>query len=164
MNTELHFSSGKDDWQTPDSVYLPLDEEFKFRIDLAANSANRKRYLFLGPGALSVCNDALAIDWRDLPGPGWLNPPYSRGLQKRFVEKAALERLYGYTTVMLLPARPDTAHFHKYIWDRERNQPRPGIEVRFVRGRIKFVGAKHAAPFPSMIVVFQGTNENRLRV
>jgi len=27
-------------------------------------------------------------------------------------------------------------------------------EVRFIRGRLKFSGCKHSAPFPSMIVVF----------
>jgi len=27
-------------------------------------------------------------------------------------------------------------------------------EIRFVRGRLIFEGAKHPAPFPSMIVVF----------
>lgn len=49
---------------------------------------------------------------------------------------------------MLLPARTDTKWFHEYIYGR--------AEVRFVRGRLKFGGSKNSAPFPSMVVVFQG--------
>lgn len=32
---------------------------------------------------------------------------------------------------------------------------RPGIELRFVKGRLKFGGAPNGAPFPSMVVVFR---------
>lgn len=28
-------------------------------------------------------------------------------------------------------------------------------EIRFIRGRLKFGGAKNSAPFPSMIVIYQ---------
>ena len=30
-----------------------------------------------------------------------------------------------------------------------------GAEVRFVRGRLRFVGAEHPAPFPSAVVIFR---------
>lgn len=29
-------------------------------------------------------------------------------------------------------------------------------EIRFIRGRLKFKGAKHNAPFPSVIVIYKG--------
>ena len=48
---------------------------------------------------------------------------------------------------MLLPARTDTERFHKYIL--------PYAEIRFLKGRLKFVGAKDPAPFPSMLVIFR---------
>jgi hypothetical protein len=86
----------------------------------------------------------------------YVNPPYSRGLQAKFIAKAASERLKGVTTVMLIPARTDTKAFHCLIWDTEKHRPHLGVEVRFLPGRIKFVGAKHGAPFPSMIVIFRG--------
>lgn len=54
----------------------------------------------------------------------------------------------GITTVMLLPARTDTQWFHDYILNPKR-------EIRFIRGRLKFGGAKNSAPFPSMVVVFR---------
>ena len=49
---------------------------------------------------------------------------------------------------MLLPARTDTKWFHNYIVTQR-------YEIRFVRGRLKFGGAKNSAPFLSMVVVFR---------
>jgi phage N-6-adenine-methyltransferase len=157
MNTAVLFSSAKDDWQTPPELFAQLDAEFHFDVDVAASAENAQ------------CDDWIADDdyggaltggWvspRLVRAPVcWCNPPYSRGLQGKFIAKAASERLKGVTTVMLIPARTDTKAFHRWIWDAETHQPRPGIEVRFLPGRIKFVGAKHGAPFPSMIVVFRG--------
>ena len=60
--------------------------------------------------------------------------------------------------VMLIPARTCTRWFHDYIWDASNNIPRSNVEVRFLKGRVKFVGADNAAPFPSMIVVFSCTS------
>jgi hypothetical protein len=57
---------------------------------------------------------------------------------------------------MLLPARTDTKAFHAWIWDEHRHRPRPGVELRLLRGRLRFVGASACAPFPSMVVVFRG--------
>ena len=47
---------------------------------------------------------------------------------------------------MLLPARTDTSRFHDYIYHKS--------EIRFIRGRLKFGGSKNAAPFPSMLVIY----------
>ena len=55
--------------------------------------------------------------------------------------------------VCLIPARTDTKWFHEYIYQK--------AEVRFVRGRLKFGGAKHSAPFPSMVVIFRQSIADR---
>lgn len=149
----VHYSSGKDDWGTPPEVFNPLNAEFGFDLDAAANGRNRKVPEWFGQG--SYVEDALTALWADYAGVVWCNPPYSRGLQKKFIAKAAAERLLGVTSVLLLPARTDTIAYHTFIWDHETHQPREGVEVRFIKGRIKFVGAKHGAPFPSMVVVFR---------
>src|SRR5687767_12335951 len=108
---------------------------------------------WLGPGSAHE-EDSLLKSW--MGETVWLNPPYSRGLQGRFIEKAAMEaEWFGVTTVMLIPARTDTKVFHQFIWDADKHQPREGVEVRFLKGRIKFVGASAGAPFPSMVVVFR---------
>lgn len=53
------------------------------------------------------------------------------------------------TVVMLIPARTDTAYFHDYIYKK------PNVEIRFLRGRLKFGDGKNSAPFPSMVVIFR---------
>jgi hypothetical protein len=45
-----------------------------------------------------------------------------------------------------VPARTDTNWWHEYAIQHE---------VRFVRGRLKFGGAKNSAPFPSAVVVIR---------
>jgi len=151
----VHYSTGKDDWATPPDLFAALDAEFGFTLDVAANSSNTKCGLWLGPDSV-LADDALDYYWPRLHT-CWCNPPYSRGLQAKFIAKAAEEQQWrGVTTVMLLPARTDTKAFHQYVWDVAKHQPREGVEVRFLKGRLKFVGAKHGAPFPSMVVVFRG--------
>ena len=49
---------------------------------------------------------------------------------------------------MLIPARTDTKWFHEYIYNKA------GVEIRFIKGRLKFGNSKSGAPFPSMLVVF----------
>ena len=134
MRTDIMFSSSSDEWETPQEIFDALHEEFNFTED-----------------------DALDQDWRSVGRCGWLNPPYSRRLCKRFIQKAAEERLRGYLTVALLPARTDTKMFHKYIYDKNGWQPRDGIEIRLLSGRLKFSGSVSSAPFPSMVVVFRPT-------
>lgn len=70
------------------------------------------------------------------------------------MQKASIEATKGNTTVMLIPSRTDTQWFHDYVYQK------PNVEVRFVKGRLKFGGAKNNAPFPSMIVIFKG-NERK---
>jgi phage N-6-adenine-methyltransferase len=154
MNTDLMFSTGKDDWATPPEVFDPLNREFRFTVDGAANSTNHKCSHWWGPDhPLVGCRDALAMDWR--AERVWVNPPYSRGLQAQFIKKAWDEAHMGATVVMLLPARTDTRAFHEYIYDAKHCDIRIFVrEVRFLKGRIKFVGAPASAPFPSMVVVF----------
>lgn len=54
-----------------------------------------------------------------------------------------------------IPARTDTTYFHDYIYGR--------AEIRFVRGRLRFTDeegkAYAAAPFPSMVVIYNGNKE-----
>lgn len=135
MNKIL-FSSNKDDWETPHELFNKLDQEFHFTIDVCANYDNKKcnRYY-------SKKDNGLLQDWTNETV--WCNPPYGRKISE-WVKKAKESNA---TVVMLLPARTDTKWFHKYIYGR--------AEIRFIKGRLKFVGSKNSAPFPSMIVIFK---------
>lgn len=149
VTVALMFSSKNLFFETPDDLFQKLDAEFAFDLDAAANSSNTKVSKYL-----SEADDSLTLsDW---PGEViWLNPPYGRGLGRWYAAVYAQQQL-GKTVVMLVPARTDTKYFHTYVWDIEAGMPRPGVEVRFLRGRIRFKGAKSGAPFPSMVVIFRG--------
>lgn len=151
MNSALMFSRKSDEWETPESFYGPLCAEFGFDIDVAADEDNRKCVTYLSAGM-----DALRQSWDcgvDRPTVAWCNPPYSQC--REFVAKAADERRKGVLTVMLVPARTDTRWFHEHLWDSRTHRPQTGIELRFVKGRLKFGDGKNSAPFPSMVVVFR---------
>lgn len=151
------FSSKSDEWATPQDFFDRLDAEFCFSLDAAAGSGNHKCETWYGPGGQH--EDALAlVEWgRPFQRERiWINPPYSRGLQGKFIAKAAEQsRRNDHTIVMLLPARTDTKAFHSHIYDAQKWHAREGVEIRFIPGRLKFGGCKDAAPFPSMVVVFR---------
>jgi phage N-6-adenine-methyltransferase len=151
------FSSASDEWETPQDLFDRLNAEFDFNMDVAATKFNTKcdHYMTADNGS-----SALSTSWANaLAGldnvRAWMNPPYSRGLQAHFIAKAARERWNGVLTVALLPARTDTKAFHAHIYDASIWQPRPGVEIRLLPGRLKFGGAVNSAPFPSMIVIFR---------
>ena len=77
-----------------------------------------------------------------------MNPPYGRELPK-WIEKAWLETSIGSAkrVVCLIPSRTDTTYWHEIIFPH-------ATKIDFIKGRIKFVGAEHPAPFPSAVVVF----------
>lgn len=124
MNT-VHFSSKSSCWETPKEFFQALDAEFHFTIDVCALPENAKCDTFYTPE-----DDGLTQPWR---GTVWCNPPYGREIGK-WVEKAGEAAANGADVVMLLPARTDTAWFHRFIYNK------PNVEIRFIKGRLKFGG------------------------
>lgn len=133
----LHFSSATDLHSTPQAFFDKLDAEFHFTLDVCATSENAKcgRYY-------TEQDDGLAQQWS---GTVWMNPPYGRAI-RRWMEKANEAARAGATVVCLVPARTETNWWHECAIMHE---------IRFVRGRLKFGGAKHNAPFPSAVVVMR---------
>jgi phage N-6-adenine-methyltransferase len=127
--------SKSDKWGTPKEIYDPLHTEFKFNCDPCPLSWK--------PGD----PDGLQLDWGTST---FCNPPYSN--VNLWIKKAHDEWKKGKTVVMLINAITDTKAFHDYIYNK--------AELRFVRGRIKFVDPSNPekkAPSvrPSMVVVFR---------
>jgi site-specific DNA-methyltransferase (adenine-specific) len=129
-----------------------LHAEFGFVLDPAASSANHKTPAWYGLDHPDPARrDGRTADWSveacTLGGSVWLNPPYGRAMPP-WIEKAALTARAGVTVVALLPARTDTAAFHRWVF-------RPAVELRFLRGRLRFGDAVAGAPFPSVVVVYR---------
>lgn len=142
MNNEVMFSSKKHDWETPGDLFDAIDSVCNFTLDVCANNHNAKCERFFSPE-----DDGLSQDWsNDIC---WMNPPYGREI-KQWVEKARKESEMGATVVALLPSRTDTRWFHDNIYHK--------AHIIFLKGRITFVGGEHPAPFPSMIVVWNGND------
>lgn len=136
LNTGV-FTSSTDDWATPQDLFDRLNAQHGFTLDVCANAANAKcsRYF-------TVEQDGLAQDWT---GTCWMNPPYGREIAK-WIRKAYESSKAGATVVCLVPARTCSAWWHDYA---------AKGEVTFLRGRVKFGGAKWNAPFPSAVIVFR---------
>jgi phage N-6-adenine-methyltransferase len=140
----VHFSSRNDVWETPWEFFAKLDAEFGFTLDVCALPENAKCTRYFTPDV-----DGLKQEWT---GVCWMNPPYGRDIGK-WVEKALVSARNGATVVCLLPARTDTSWWHSFVSH--------ASEIRFIRGRIRFVGAESSAPFPSAVVVFRPGCHNR---
>ena len=146
MNTDVMFSKKSDEYSTPQDFWDNLDKKYQFVFDLACSKENCKT-----SDGFTIEDNSLDQDWfqitKDTNG-GWLwmNPPYSKC--KEFVDKAYSEMLLGAKIIILIPSRTDTKYFHNFIYKKE------GVEIDFIKGRLKFGDSENSAPFPSMLVKF----------
>lgn len=145
FRNDLYFSSDKQDWETPKSLFEELDKRFSFDLDAAANANNAKL-----PVYFTETENALEQQWE---GNVFCNPPYGRGNAiYKWVSKAYEEYIRdpNRTIVLLIPARTETAYFHDFIFGKAK--------VEFLRGRLKFesggVAYPHNAPFPSAVIIY----------
>ncbi len=154
MNAAL-FSSKKKDYCTPQDLFNKLNEEFNFSLDAAATDKSAKCKKYYTPEC-----DGLKNSWEVKSDEAvFCNPPYGRNITGKWVQKAYEEAKNGTTIVLLIPARTDTRWFHDYIYGQ--------ANIRFLKGRVMFTdedgnpcrdknGKPAAAPFPSMIVIYNG--------
>ena len=141
MNTEVMFSSASVNWSTPQWFFDQYNQQYNFTLDVCALPENAKCLEYFTPD-----DNGLNQTWE---GTVWMNPPYGKTI-KSWIEKAFQEANCSKSTVVsLLPARTDTKWFHENIYNK------CGVEVEFIKGRLKFGDAKNSAPFPSMVVVFK---------
>ena len=144
--------SEKQDWGTPQSFFEYVENEFAttFSVDACASPHNYKV-----PFYFSEEDDALE-EGKSWFGNVWLNPPFGKGglIQRKFMLKASQEAGLGNCYVYaLIPARTDTRLFHEIIM-------KEASAVYFIKGRLNFEhddrSPRGSAPFPSMLVVFNG--------
>ncbi len=123
---------GNDEWETPDSLFNVLTEEFHFNYDLACTSENIKTVngsmADRGLNGLEFSPD----DRKEYSI--WCNPPYKAKPKEAFAKKCyELSLLPNVKNVVLLiPAATETNMFHDLLI--------PNCEIRLLRKRVKFMG------------------------
>ena len=137
------FSSKSKEWATPQHFFDKLNARFgPFTLDPCANSSNYKV-----PKHYTQKENGLEQDWGGETV--FVNPPYGRAI-KDWIKKAYEESKKENTkVVMLIPARTDTKYWHEFVMKAN--------DLLFVKGRLKFGNGENSAPFPSAVVVFDGT-------
>lgn len=129
----------REDWGTPAPLFEALHEEFRFTVDAAASPENA-----LLPRYSTDKTNGLAHEWSGLSV--YVNPPFNQPALAEWSQKAWIETRHPNTTaVLLVPVKSDQRWWGTWAI---RSQ------VRFLRGRVKFVGAKSAFPVPCAVLVF----------
>lgn len=129
-------------------LFGPLMKEFQFTLDAAASGTNAQCKKFF-----TKKDNALLQSWGK--GNVWCHAP--RENLAAWVRKAYEASKQGATVVMLLPVQTSAKWFHEIIL---RNR----AEIRFIRGRLKFVrpdGSRSTPFFDSMLVVFRPPAKKR---
>ena len=126
-----------DVWATPQNLFNKLNAVFNFDLDVCALAENTKCERFFSPE-----QDGLKQEWT---GTCWMNPPYGREIAQ-WVDKAVNTAKQGHVVVALLPARTDVGWWQDHVLNRE---------IHYIKGRLKFGGCKHNAPFGCAVVVFR---------
>lgn len=137
----VHFSSATPEWETPGDVFASLAAEFgPFDLDPCATPRNAKCGRFF-----TMKDNGLEQAWH---GRVFMNPPYGRHIGAWMEKAVEASRTSAQVVVCLVPARTDTAWWHKHA---------SAGEIRFLRGRLRFGGCENSAPFPSAVVVFRNS-------
>lgn len=145
----LH-SSESVEWGTPSEVFDPLNYKYDFTFDPAASHEIHltSRYAtkdgaYDDPLTKVYDLDGLNISWQGERI--FLNPPYGRDI-KLWMRKAAQEAPEA-LIVALLPVRTGSKWWKEWV--------EPYADIEFLPGRLKFKGAKWAAPFDSAIARYR---------
>lgn len=133
----------REDWETPSKVFDPIHAEFKFTVDGAAVYDNAKLPRFW--------HDSLDLDWSGERV--WLNPPYGHKNLRTWIGKAYRESLRGATVVCFVPAMTGQVWWHEYAVK--------ATEIRWIKGKVKFVGADSCARFASCVLVFRAATPSK---
>jgi phage N-6-adenine-methyltransferase len=124
-------SDSVDERITPAKVFDPLNAEFGFTLDAAANARNAKVSQFF-----DLESNGLERSWGSHRV--WCNPPYSD--IRPWVEKAWWEQASGCPLIaMLLPAnRCEQRWWQTWIEPYRDGRGHAPLETRFYRGRFNF--------------------------
>jgi phage N-6-adenine-methyltransferase len=137
MGTKVVGESLSIEYSTPKKIVEPLIKEFSISKDVCASVLNFKL-----PEYWTKEDNALSKDW---DGNCWMNPPFSRDLNK-WVRKAHSEAKHnGGTKVCLIPVRSNTKWWAEVSKD---------AEIRFINGEVNFNDEERGLWLPMCIIIF----------
>ena len=146
-----------DDRATAPEDFAPLDERFKFTIDVAASRHNAKceRYY-------TAEQNGLTQDWSGERV--WCNPPYSHPNLGRWIDKAWKQCAVAQVIVMLVPAnRTEQTWWQKRV-EPYRDKPGSPLRVEFLPGRMRFltrgqsrIGPSERPPFGCCLLIWEAS-------
>lgn len=146
MNTSFEKAKcSTDEWYTPRQIFEPLGS-----FDLDPCSPVKPLWKIAKTNYTQL-DDGLSREWK---GRVWLNPPYSRPLIERFVEKLAT---HG-DGIALLFNRCDSKLFHDVIFPSASG-------ILFLKGRIKFYtadGKQGGSPGCGSVLIAFGEENARI--
>jgi phage N-6-adenine-methyltransferase len=147
-------NSAVDDRAVPAEVFAPLNERFRFTIDVAASAANTKC-----PRFYTMTDSGLTKSWAGERV--WCNPPYSHPNLGRWLDKAWQQATTAEVIVMLVPAnRTEQTWWQKHV---EPFRDRPGslLRTEFLPGRLRFlspgrsvIGPNERPPFGCCLLIW----------
>lgn len=142
-----------DDRATTPEIFGPLNQRYRFTLDVAASATNAKC-----PRYFDIEKDGLAQPWAGERV--WCNPPYSN--VRPWIEKAWAEQGGGVRViVMLLPANRTEQSWWQDLVEPRRDTDRR-FTVEFLPGRIRFlrpgqlaIGPNERPPFGCCLLVWR---------
>ena len=136
-------SSVRGDWNTPGCVLERVRRVAPIDLDPCSNAASIVNAAV--EWHLERDGDSLRRDWMCTPGLLiYVNPPYGRDIGTWVARCAGTAIGIGPSAVVaLIPARTDTAWWHRYATTADA--------ICFWRGRLTFLGAAQGAPVPSAV-------------
>jgi len=153
MAHDLYKKAGSAERPTPKDFFERVNQVWRFTLDVCATEHNNKVARYFAPPdhrLKPIMNAPLALDGLAQSWAGeicWMNPPYSRGVLVKWVEKAIHEAVRGAVVVALLPGDSSVVWHHELVllnaaW------------VEPVRGRIKFEGMDAGAKTGNILAHF----------
>lgn len=135
-------------YQTPDNLFLKLNEIFNFKYDLAANEFNAKCSKYF-----TEKDDSLKQAWHEIDGYLWLNPPYKPF--RKWIEKAQIEAEKGAKIVILVPPLINNHYFCQRLPE----------QLMFFVGRINFYFGENEIKgnmFDSCLLIYDKDKDKKI--
>lgn len=146
LSTHVGRVTDRDDYQTPDELYLPTHRFYQFDVDCAASEELTKCPIYY-----SAENSFLTCDPGELSLKRcWLNPPFSK--KEEFLARVVELRNIASIFVCLLPNNARETNWWTYVWLH-------ADEIIDLAPRVNYLldgkRLKHGVPFSSCLAVFR---------